>query len=172
MISQIEAKLLCGEELTFDEAVRLAGLQGKQVHQLIALAGKITDLYTDGQIDLCSIINAKSGLCSEDCKFCAQSAHYHTGIKHYELLDKETILLAAEQVKARGIHRFSLVTSGKELPEDDFARALDIYRSPAKNRPETVCLPGTPGRKKGPAVERSRCEHLSPQLGDRQELLS
>lgn len=129
MISQIEAKLLCGEELTFDEAVRLAGLQGKQVHQLIALAGKITGLYADGQIDLCSIINAKSGLCSEDCKFCAQSAHYHTGIKHYELLDKETILLAAEQVKARGIHRFSLVTSGKELPEDDFARALDIYRS-------------------------------------------
>lgn len=129
MLRLLEEKLLQGREITFDEAVSLAELQGRQVHPLIALAGKITDLFAHRHIDLCSIINAKSGLCSEDCKFCAQSVHYATGINHYDLLDKETILHAAEQMKARGVHRFSLVTGGRELPEDDFEKILVIYRA-------------------------------------------
>lgn len=128
VFQQIENKILAGNELTLEEAIYLAGLEGRQVHQLIALAGKITSLYANNKIDLCSIVNAKSGLCSEDCKFCAQSARYQTAINNYRLLDKDIIVNAAKQVKLKGITGFSLVTSGKELSEGDFEKVLDIYQ--------------------------------------------
>ncbi len=62
---------------------------------------------------LCSIINAKSGACSEDCRFCTQSVHFSTGTPVYALLDSDEIVAAARQAKENGASRFSLVTSGR-----------------------------------------------------------
>jgi len=78
----------------------------------------------DEEIDLCSIVNAKSGLCSEDCTFCAQSAHYNTNISTYDFIDEHTLLSNIEFCKSKGVKRFSIVTSGKTLDDDTFKKVL------------------------------------------------
>jgi len=92
-----------------------------------ALAVKLA--HRGEAFSLCSIINAKSGQCSEDCRFCAQSAHYRTEAPVYPLLDQETILAAAREAKANGASRFSLVASGRGLPESDLVRVVEIIRA-------------------------------------------
>lgn len=71
------------------------------------------------KIELCNIMNAKSGLCAEDCKFCAQSARHATGVDTYSLKTKTEMVRAASEAKAMGSHRFDIVTSGNTLTRDD-----------------------------------------------------
>ena len=92
-----------------------------------ALATKLARRGTS--FSLCSIINAKSGKCSEDCHFCAQSAHYRTEAPVYPLLDTAQIIAAAREAQKNGASRFSLVTSGRGLAEADLPRMLDIIRA-------------------------------------------
>ena len=79
-------------------------------------------------IDLCTIINGRSGCCSEDCKYCAQAACNHTGIKEYSLLSKEEIINAASVNENAGVNRFAIVTSGRVLAGSDFSHMLDTYK--------------------------------------------
>ena len=72
--------------------------------------------------DLCSIINGRSGRCSENCKFCAQSAHHCTGIAEYGFLDADRILDECLYNEKKGVHRFSVVTAGRTLTGEDFER--------------------------------------------------
>ncbi len=78
--------------------------------------------------DLCTIINGRSGLCGEDCKFCAQSCHHPTDCERYELLGRDRILRAAKAHQEEGVNRFAIVTSGKGPTEKDFEKLLKIYR--------------------------------------------
>lgn len=102
-----------------------------------ALATKLA--HRGRSFSLCSIINAKSGKCSEDCHFCAQSAHYHTEAPVYPLLDKEQILNAAREAEKTGASRFSLVTSGRGLASEDLFRVLEIIRAIRKDVGIKVC---------------------------------
>lgn len=79
----------------------------------LALAQKLAN--RGQQLSLCSIINAKSGKCSEDCRFCAQSAHYNTDAPVYPLKGRTEVLAAAAEAKQIGATRFSLVTSGRGM---------------------------------------------------------
>ena len=79
----------------------------------LALEKKLA--YRAEQVSLCSIINAKSGKCSEDCRFCVQSAHYKTDCSVYPLNDRQVVLEAAAEAKRIGASRFSLVTSGRGM---------------------------------------------------------
>ena len=74
------------------------------------------------QLDLCTIFNAKSGLCREDCKFCAQSCRHSTGIKTYPLKSTSEIFRAAAIAKKNGAHRFGIVTSGNALTKTELDR--------------------------------------------------
>ena len=90
--------------------------------ELISLANKIRKEHFGSKLELCSIINAKSGYCSQDCKFCAQSTHHSTDIATYPLRRKREILKAAKRAKDIGAEKFGIVTSGnclgpKELEE-------------------------------------------------------
>jgi len=107
----------------------IAKLQALPLAELMqqALATKLARRGTS--FSLCSIINAKSGRCSEDCRFCAQSAHYQTEAPVYPLLDTAQILTAAHEAKKNGASRFSLVTSGRGLANADLPRMLDIIRA-------------------------------------------
>jgi biotin synthase len=89
-----------------------------------ALAAKLQN--RGPRISFCSIINAKSGRCSEDCRFCVQSAHYHTEAPVYPLKGKEEILQAAAEAKRIGAGRFSLVTSGRGLPTSELPMVAAI----------------------------------------------
>ena len=77
-------------------------------------------------IELCNILNAKSGRCREDCKFCAQSSRHATGLVPYPLLKKEEILKAARRAKDIGAERFDIVTSGNRLTKEELRIVADV----------------------------------------------
>lgn len=79
-------------------------------------------------VDLCTIINGKSGRCSENCKYCAQSARHRTGVDEYDFLPTEKILSVALANERAGVNRFSIVTSGRALDGKNFDRAIETYK--------------------------------------------
>jgi biotin synthase len=101
------------------ERGEIAPLLGLPLPELISLANQAREEFAGSKIELCSILNAKSGLCKEDCKFCAQSGRHQTGISSYSLKSKEEMLQAARQAKEIGAQRFDLVTSGNSLSEQE-----------------------------------------------------
>ena len=114
-------------------------LYDRPLTELIALADSARQSGVGEDIDLCTIINARSGRCTEDCKFCAQSAHYVTGAAEYPLLPDEEMLQAAAQAKAIGSARFSIVTSGNALDDDEFARVVALVTRIGKEVGIAVC---------------------------------
>lgn len=80
-------------------------------------------------IEFCSIINARNGKCSQNCRYCAQSSHYRTDIESFPLLDVETVYNAAKEAQENGIDRIAIVTSGKTPDESDFDRMLEMIKS-------------------------------------------
>ena len=98
------------------------------LEQLCSGADMIRKHFKGDHVDLCSIINGRSGKCSENCKFCAQSAHHCTGIEEYPFLDEEKILAECLHNEERGVHRFSIVTAGRTLSDEDFEKAVSAYK--------------------------------------------
>ncbi|MDI6758237.1 MAG: biotin synthase BioB [Candidatus Omnitrophota bacterium] len=90
--------------------------------ELVSIANKVRKDSVGSNIHLCSIMNAKSGLCSQDCKFCAQSSRYQTNIPVYRLAGKRQIFRAAQEAQVLGAERFGIVASGDSLK----ARELNI----------------------------------------------
>ena len=103
-----------GGVITADEALLLAGCGESGMFTLFAGASRIREALRGKVVDLCSIINAKSGGCTEDCSYCAQSLRSKTGIETYPLMDEEEILKAALRARQTGAKRFCIVTSGKK----------------------------------------------------------
>lgn len=85
---------------------------------MLASAGRLRERMFGSSVDACSIINAKSGNCSEDCAYCAQSAHHQTSAEVYPLLPEERIVAAARRAAENGVRRFCIVTSGKAIYTD------------------------------------------------------
>lgn len=117
----LKGRRLCrGDDLTFLLSGELASLrQG---------ANWIREKLCGSHVSLCSIINGRAGQCSENCRFCAQSSHYHTGIEKYEVPDAEEFIRACRQHQDSGVHRFSIVTAGRTLEGEDFDQILTAYR--------------------------------------------
>lgn len=89
-------------------------MDDSHIYSLIFQANSIREKYKGKKIELCAIVNAKSGLCSEDCAFCAQSSRYKTNSPVYSLLEKDEIVKKALEAKKYGVKRFSIVISGKK----------------------------------------------------------
>ncbi len=120
-------KVLDGDELSREEAFELAnGVNGVDILDLVSLASKVTVKFAP-PFQCCSIINAKSGKCGENCRFCAQSAHHSTNIDTYPILPVEDVLAAAKKVYDSGVRIFGYVTSGRGWTEvdNDFRRILE-----------------------------------------------
>lgn len=113
-IDALKGKVFRGEPVTASEALRL---KDAPLDSLRAAADDIRRHFRGEAFDMCCIINGKSGRCSENCKFCAQSAFYHTGAGEYPLLEAEKILADALDKAGRGVPRYSIVTSGKRLSD-------------------------------------------------------
>lgn len=118
-------KVLSGQSCTRDELVRLSQ---EPLDELCQAANTLREHFCGNGFDLCTIINARSGRCSENCKYCAQSAHYTTAVDEYPLLSRETLLDGAKHSEEAGILRYSVVTSGKRLTDADIDQLCDAYR--------------------------------------------
>ncbi len=94
----------------------------KDIFNRIVEAKKLKELNFGRKIETCAILNAKSGKCSSDCKFCAQSVYYGVEIKEYPLLPESTLLKKAREMFSFGVDRFSFVTSGISLSREEVKR--------------------------------------------------
>lgn len=126
-INQLKEKVLAGGSVSEEEAMGLASLDAGQQAELLEAAAEITTRFGSRNFDSCSIINARSGRCPEDCKWCAQSAHHRTNIEAYPLVDRKTCMEMADYNRTRGIGRFSLVTSGRAVRGKDLDRICEYY---------------------------------------------
>jgi biotin synthase len=129
MFDELVDRIKAGGEITCAEALAIGVLEGEGLYELFLGALKLSRHFHGNRVDLCSIINARSGRCSEDCVFCAQSGHYHTGVSVYPLLSTEEVLEKALEMQSRGARRFALVTSGRGITGRDFEKVLDIYKT-------------------------------------------
>lgn len=103
------------DDLGFEEAKEIWEMGKEKPFLVLSKANEIVRAHKGRSVSLCMIVNAKSGLCTEDCKFCAQSVHYGTDITTYPLLDEMEILARAKHAKEEGAHYFGIVTSGRSL---------------------------------------------------------
>lgn len=87
---------------------------------------KISSQYIKNEVEFCSLINARNGKCSQDCKYCAQSSHYCTHIESYPLVEVEEVRKVALEAKSNHVSRFAIVTSGKTPDESDFDKMLEM----------------------------------------------
>lgn len=87
---------------------------------------QISSKYMTNNVEFCSLVNARSGKCSQNCKYCAQSSHYRTDIEDYPLISKEEVIKAALEAKENGVIRFAVVTSGKSPDEENFDKILEL----------------------------------------------
>lgn len=99
------------------------------LEELCEGADRIREHFIGDKVDLCSIINGRSGRCPEDCKYCAQSAHNHTSCEIYDFLPEEKIVEACKLNESEGVDRFSIVTSGRSLSGEEFEKAVHAYET-------------------------------------------
>ncbi|MCL2260760.1 MAG: biotin synthase BioB [Fibromonadales bacterium] len=112
--------------ITYAEAVELSKNPDKE--WLYSEANKIREKFCGNVLDTCSIINARSGLCSEDCKWCAQSAKHKTGIETYPIKGSDEVLDCALQNDIKGVKRFSMVTSGRKVSKQEMEKFCEMYK--------------------------------------------
>lgn len=119
IIQFLAVKVLAGESLEAHEALQLVGASGNDRYLLFAEAARIRDHFVGSTVHLCSIINAKSGRCSENCAFCAQSAYHATGVETYPLVDEDEIVRCAALAEQNGAGCYGIVTSGTGINHGD-----------------------------------------------------
>ncbi len=117
-VSQVVTRIKEGGALSLDEALELASKCC--LADLARGADLLRQAFHDQSVDLCSIVNASSGRCSEDCRFCAQSSYYSVGVEEYDTVDPGFAIKMARVNDAHGVHRFSFVTAGRAI----FSRKL------------------------------------------------
>ena len=138
-IDALKARILDGGSLTETEAYSLCEIEPSQHEALWEAAEEITRRFCKPEFDSCSIINARSGRCPEDCKWCAQSAHYKTSADVYGLVSREECLKTAEENRLHGVRRFSLVTSGRALTGRELTKACGYFREMSENGGIGLC---------------------------------
>lgn len=138
IVRQLKEKVMSGEWIGKEEALQLAAAP---LGELTEAADEIRRRYCGDTFDICTIINGKSGKCSEDCKFCAQSSRYHTGLKDtYPLLGTEELLKEAKYNADRGVLRYSIVTSGRCLSDREVERLCDSIRKIKEETDIRICV--------------------------------
>ncbi len=109
-----------------EELLKLAEIPTRYIPLMVYRAGNVKSHFFPEGLEFCFILNAKSGACSQDCKFCAQAGRYKTGAPVYPFVSDETVLKAAEFAVRSGARRFSLVLSGKAATPSDIKRMVKL----------------------------------------------
>lgn len=136
-LEKIKEKGLRGESISREEAAWAAGFA--DLDGLCDVANEICRRWQGTEVDSCSIVNARSGMCGEDCKWCAQATRHHTGCETYNFLDEEEVLRAAEANDKAGIRKFSLVTSGRAVSKRDLRKFCETFNRLTRDTDLHLC---------------------------------
>ncbi len=131
-------KICSNEALDRETCLELAQTPNDQIFQLMAGADIIRKHHYGTGVNLCAINNAKSGKCSEDCRFCAQSGAYDTDIETYPLKAGKELFQAMETMAPTPLHRYSAVTSGRGLSSAEVSSIADVMAR-GKDFPQSYC---------------------------------
>ena len=137
-VDEMKDKVLRGEQIEREEALQL---WASPLSRLREAADEIRRRMCGDGFDLCTIVNGKCGRCSEDCKYCAQSAHYQTACEQtYPLLPGEKLLEGAKHNERQAVLRYSIVTSGKRLSDQEIEQACESIRRIKEETSIEVCV--------------------------------
>lgn len=132
-------KILSNGQISREEALTLTRVSGADLFDMIACAGKIREKKMEDRVFTCAIINAKSGRCSEDCAYCAQSSFHDTGVVPYPMRRVDEILESARRMETQGATHFSMVTSGFMARGRDLDRICQAAEAIRKATSLKVC---------------------------------
>ncbi|MDE6540906.1 MAG: biotin synthase BioB [Muribaculaceae bacterium] len=131
-VATLRERVLAGGQITADEAYALAGISDPEGRRALRdAAADVTARFAPRKFDSCSIVNARSGRCSENCKWCAQSAHWNTGCDTYDIISEDDCMRAARHNARSGVHRFSLVASGRAVRGEALRKVAGMLRRAA-----------------------------------------
>ena len=133
---ELKEKILDGYIINKEDALLLLN---EDLDLLCQYADELREHFCKDSFDMCTIINGKSGKCSENCKYCAQSAHFNTSVEEYPLLDLETIKEDAKYNDEKGVLRYSVVTSGKRLSDKEVDTLCEVYEKIKKETKLSLC---------------------------------
>ncbi|MEG2198809.1 MAG: biotin synthase BioB [Anaerovorax sp.] len=136
-IEELKSKILNDGQITNSEALHL---YHQPLEELCRAADEIRMHFCANHFDVCTIINGKSGSCSEDCKFCAQSGHHSTCIPEYPLRPISEIVACAKRNDEQGVLRYSIVTSGKRLSEEEVDKMCQAVKQIREQVGISVCI--------------------------------
>ncbi len=135
---RMKEKVLRGEQIEKQEALQLLE---EPLSELQEAADEIRKKICGNGFDICTIVNGKCGRCSEDCKYCAQSAHYHTACEEtYPLLSTKELVEGAKHNEEQGVLRYSIVTSGRRLSEKEVDQVCESIRKIREETSIEVCV--------------------------------
>lgn len=137
MINTLKEKAINGQKISPEEALALSQTPNKEA--LYNAANDIRKHFCQDTIDLCSITNAKSGKCSQDCKWCSQSAHHKSHIEEYELINEKQAIKEATQSAKQGVTRHSLVTSGRKVNDKTLDQLILLYKKISEESSIGLC---------------------------------
>ena len=124
-IQQLAKEIIAGKRLTGKDD--LSFFETADLEQLAESANAIREALCSNHVDLCTIINGRGGRCSENCKFCAQSAHNHTGCEEHGMLSPKVVLEDCKKREAAGVHAYSIVTAGRTVEGKELDVLVDTY---------------------------------------------
>lgn len=137
LIKTIKERIYNGGAVSRDEALLL---NKEPLEELCQAADEIRRHFLGNAFDICTIINGKSGKCSEDCRYCAQSAYYHTPAEEYPLLSTKEIVRQAKYNAEQGVLRYSIVTSGRALMDPEIEKMCEAIRAIREQADIQVCV--------------------------------
>lgn len=146
-------KIIDGYRLTKEDD--LSVLLTADLDELCTGADKIREKLCGNKVDLCSIINGRGGRCSENCKFCAQSAHHNTDCEEYGFLEQKTFMEGCAYASEQGVNRYSIVTAGRTMEGEDLEKAIAAYQAMHEEYPDMI-LCASHGLVKGEDLKRMR----------------
>jgi len=140
-IAELGRRVLAGGSVSREEGRWLFELENSaDIFDLLSWANRIREHFKGNKIHLCSIVNVKAGACSENCKFCSQSAAYQTDSPRYGLIEKEPVLTAAAEAKTNGVTALGLVAAWRGLDEgpvlDEICERLEELKASGQARPD------------------------------------
>ncbi len=121
LINKVCQRVLEGGEIGKEEALRLSRVEDGGIFSLLEGANRIREKFLGNEVDLCAVVNAKSGNCPEDCIFCSQSVHHRANIEIFPLVSAEDMLEAAGKAERMEAAGFGIVTSGRGINDREAA---------------------------------------------------